>query len=92
MLLTEQRERIRLPDFGGTLRKFLFEPNNVATRHGIEDQITGALSRWEPRIAVETIAVEPDAGDPQAAIATITYRLVATQTVQQTHVRVSLAG
>ena len=92
VLLTEQRERIRLPDFGGTLRQFLFEPNNVATRQRIEDQITAALSRWEPRIAVETIAVEPDAGDRQAAIATITYRLVATQTVQRTDVRVSLAG
>jgi phage baseplate assembly protein W len=92
VLLTDERERIRLPEFGGTLGQFLFEANNVATRHRIEDQINVALSRWEARIAVETIAVEPDADDPQAAVATITYRLVATQAVERTSVRVALAG
>ena len=32
ILMTEQRERIRLPEFGGTLGRFLFEPNTVATQ------------------------------------------------------------
>jgi Bacteriophage baseplate protein W len=91
VLLTDQRERIRLPEFGGTLRRFLFEPNTVVTRHRIEEQINVALSRWEDRIAVDTIAVEPDADDPQAAIATITYRLVATQTVERVSLTVMLA-
>jgi Bacteriophage baseplate protein W len=92
VLLTDQRERIRLPEFGGTLRAFLFEPNDVATRRQIEDRIASALSQWEPRIAVDAIAVAADADDSQAAIATITYRLVATQTVERTSVRVTLAG
>jgi phage baseplate assembly protein W len=92
VLLTDQRERIRLPEFGGTLRRFLFEPNTVATRHRIEDQIAVALSRWEARIAVDTIAVEADPDDPQAAIATITYRLVATQTVERVSLKVTLAA
>lgn len=92
VLLTDERERIQLPEFGGTLRQFLFEPNTVATRHRIEDQINVALSRWEARIEVETIAVEPDTEDPQAAIATITYRLVATEAVERVSLNVTLAG
>ena len=92
VLLTDERERIQLPEFGGTLRRFLFEPNTVATRHRIEDQIKVALSRWEARIEVETIAVEPDADDPQTAIATITYRLVATEAVERVSLTVTLAG
>jgi phage baseplate assembly protein W len=92
VLLTDERERIQLPEFGGTLRRFLFEPNTVATRHRIEDQINVALSRWEARIEVETIAVEPDADDPQTAIATITYRLVATEAVERVSLTVTLAG
>jgi phage baseplate assembly protein W len=91
VLLTDQRERIRLRQFGGTLRQFLFEPNTVATRQRIQNQIELALSRWEPRIAIQSVTVEPDAGDPQAAIATITYRLVATQTMERVSVAVSLA-
>ena len=61
VLMTDQRERIRLPQFGGTLHRFLFEPNTVATRRRIQDQIAIALARWEPRIAVQSIDVEPDA-------------------------------
>jgi phage baseplate assembly protein W len=91
VLLTDQRERIRLPQFGGTLRQFLFEPNTVATRQRIQTQIELALARWEPRIAVQSVAVEPDAADPQAAIATIIYRLVATQTLERVSLAVSLA-
>src|SRR2546421_3828268 len=80
ILMTEQRERLRLPEFGGSLSRYLFEPNTVTTRHLMQDRITKALAEWEPRIRVESVEVEPDQIDPQAAIATITYRLIATQT------------
>ena len=92
VLMTDQRERIRLPQFGGTLHRFLFEPNTVVTRRRIQDQIAVALARWEPRVAVQSIEVEEDVTDPNAAIATITYRLVATQSVERVSLTVTLAG
>lgn len=91
-LLTDLRERVRLPEFGGGLTPFLFEPNNVATRHLIEERITRALKRWEPRIAVEQTRVEQDLDDREAAIAFIQYRLVATQTRSNISLSVRLAG
>lgn len=92
ILLTEWNERLMLPEFGGGLGRFLFEPNNVTTRHLINDRITKALGRWEPRVSVESVEVEPDAQDPQAAVATITYRLVATGARERVSLNVSLAG
>jgi phage baseplate assembly protein W len=92
ILMTDQRERIRLPQFGGTLHRFLFEPNTVVTRRRIQDQIDVSLKRWEPRIRVESIAVEEDSQDPKAAIATITYRLVATQSVERVSLTVPVTG
>jgi phage baseplate assembly protein W len=92
VLMTDQRERIRLPQFGGTLHRFLFEPNTTATRKRIEQQISLALARWEPRVAVQSIEVEADTVDRQAAIATITYRLVATQAIERVSLTVTLAG
>lgn len=92
ILMTEQRERIRLPEFGGGLSRFLFEPNTVTTRHLIQDQIIKALAAWEPRIAVESVRVEPDTEDPQAAIATISYKLVTTQARENVSVTVQLTG
>lgn len=83
ILLTEEKERVRLPEFGGGLQRFLFEPNTVATQSQIQDRITKALQLWEPRILIRQVTVQQDPADPQAAIATIAYQLVATQ-VQQT--------
>jgi|SRR5829696_9908399 len=92
ILLTEQRERLMLAEFGGSLGLFLFEPNTVTTRHLIKDRIQKALARWEPRIQVEAVMVEPDPADTQAAVATITYKLVATQSRERVTLGVTLAG
>ena len=92
VLLTEERERINLPGFGGGLGQYLFEPNTVTTRHLIEDRIVKALATWEPRIQVESVEVVSDPDDPQAAIVTITYRLVATQTRERVNLSLTLNG
>lgn len=90
ILLTELRERLRLPDFGGGLRQFLFEPNTVGTRHTIQERITKSLSRWEPRIQIESVNVDADPSDAESAIATVTYKLVATQTLERVSLNVKL--
>ena len=87
ILLTEPGERLRLPAFGAGLGRCLFEPNILATHTLLRQRIADALKRWEPRIQLESVEVLADEVDPQAAIATITYRLVATQSQE----RVSLA-
>ena len=92
ILLTELNERLNLPNFGGGLNRFLFEPNTATTRQLIRDRITKALAEWEPRIAVKSVSVEPDAQDLQAAIATINYQLVATQVSERVSLSVNLNG
>jgi uncharacterized protein len=92
ILLTERQERLRLPEFGGSLNGFLFEPNTVSTRHLIEDRITSELEKWEPRIKVETVEVDQDHSDPEAAVATITYKLVATGARERVGLKLTLAG
>ena len=92
VLRTSPGERLRLPEFGAGLDRFLFEPNTTATRRQIEDRIAKALRVWEPRVVVQGIVVAEDPDDPQAAIATVTYRLVATQAVAQASVSVGLAA
>lgn len=91
ILLTNLRERVMLPEFGGGLAAYLFEPNTVTTRHQIRERILRALERWEPRIAVESVAVEPDPADKNAAIATIVYKLVATQARERVSLSLTLA-
>jgi phage baseplate assembly protein W len=92
ILRTEERERLNLPEFGGGLRRYLFEPNTVVTRFEIEERIKNALQAWEPRVVVAAVEVEEDARDPQAAIATVHYQLVATRAASQVTLRVQLGG
>ena len=92
ILLTELNERIRLPEFGGGLNRFLFEPNTVTTGQLIKDRITKSLAEWEPRITVQTVTVEPDSQDLQVAIVTIQYKLVATQVSERVGLTVTLGG
>jgi phage baseplate assembly protein W len=92
ILRTEERERINLPSFGAGLQRYLFEPNTVTTRFQIQDRITRALQTWEPRISVTGVDVEEDLADPQAAIAMIAYKLVATQVKQTMNVSVKLGS
>ena len=90
ILMTEQPERLRAPSFGGSLGRFLFEPNTVTTRRLIQDRITKELAQWEPRIQVQAVDVQADADDSQAAVATITYKLIATQAIERVNVNVNL--
>lgn len=92
VLKTELLERLRLPEFGGGLGRFLFEPNTTTTRRQIQDRIVKSLAVWEPRISVESVEVDADPNDPEASVATIAYRLVATQTQERVSLTVLLAG
>lgn len=92
ILKTEPGERVGVAEFGAGLARFLFEPNNPATHARIQDAIVRALARWEPRIDVEAVEVGAHPSDPEAALASITYRLVATAVRERIGVAVALAA
>lgn len=79
ILTTDPGERLMLPGFGAGLRTFLFEPNVPATHRLIEERVLQALQRWEPRIAVSSVAVAPHPVDLGQATVSLVYTLVATR-------------
>ena len=78
ILLTERGERPMLPEFGGGLRRFLFEPNSPPTCRAIERVVRAALIDWEPRIDVDNIAVTPDDTEPNLLLIHVDYVVRAT--------------
>jgi phage baseplate assembly protein W len=78
ILLTERGERPMLPDFGGGLRRFLFEPNSPATHRSMERVVMAALVDWEPRINVEKVEVTPDQVQPNLVFINVDYVVLAT--------------
>lgn len=58
LFATRPGERIMLPDYGCDLRRFLFRSIDSSTAAEIKDAIAMAILRWEPRITVNSIAVD----------------------------------
>ena len=92
ILQTEPLERLMLPEFGGGLKQLLFQPNGTATHRLIEEIVTQALKRWEPRIGLESIDVNADPKESQMAIVTIRYSLITNKQSDQMQLRVLLSG
>ena len=92
ILKTAQRERIALANFGAGLQRFLFEPNTPDTHARIAHDIETALRKHEPRIALQEVEVGADPKSASTAIATITYRLVASGAKERMSVNIALGG
>ena len=75
LLLTSPAERLFLPEFGGGVRKLVFEPASETLRSVVKARITNGLSRWlGHRLTVELIDVVWE--DAAATLeVTVKYRL-----------------
>ena len=58
ILATRRGERAMLPDFGCDLHQYVFDLPDPASLTLACSEITGALTRWEPRIV--DVEVQPD--------------------------------
>lgn len=57
ILLTEKGERVMNPDFGVSLRRFVFSPNAPDLESDVRQEITQAVSRYEPRATLQNLAI-----------------------------------
>ena len=78
VLKTSLGERVMLPSFGAGVDGFVFQPNSAATRAALVQAIRTALVRWEPRIELVAVRVDPVPGEASQVICAVEYRLRAT--------------
>lgn len=62
VLTTAPGERLMRPAFGCKIWQLLFEPINANTLGLMSEAVREAVARWEPRVKIENIRVEPDPG------------------------------
>ncbi|QBE66510.1 MULTISPECIES: GPW/gp25 family protein [Pseudoduganella] len=61
LLLTSPAERLFLPEFGGGVRRLVFEPASETLRGVVKARITNALTRWlGHRLTVQLVDVTWD--------------------------------
>lgn len=59
ILSTHLGERPCLPDFGSNIYRYVFSMNNSVFRDTLHDEIMYALGKWEQRITVTGIFIDP---------------------------------
>ena len=57
---TRPGERQMLSEFGCRISELLFAPNTAGTAGLVSSAVREALTRWEPRIEVESVDAYPD--------------------------------
>jgi len=78
ILLTSKGERVMRPEFGAGLHDFVFESMSATTIGRMQAAIRDALIKWEPRIQVISVDVEPEHGEIGKLLIDIEYRVRAT--------------
>jgi len=59
LLLTEKGERVMLPNFGVSLRRFLFQPLDRQLFDVIQGEIVSAFSNYLPNVEIVKLSVVP---------------------------------
>ena len=80
ILSTAPGERLMRPNFGCGVHRYVFSPNNARTAGLVASTVQEALIRWEPRIDVKAVKVEPDPDDPTVLLIHIDYKVRGTDT------------
>jgi phage baseplate assembly protein W len=60
LLLTGKGERLAQPEYGTDLTRLLFETNASDLGSLIEEEVTQALTQWEPRLGVQSLLVRKE--------------------------------
>lgn len=73
VLTTAPGERLMRPNFGCRIWELLFEPINANTLGLMGVAVREAIGRWEPRVTIDDVHLDPSEHDSGAVIITIDY-------------------
>lgn len=82
LLRTAAGERLMRPEFGTTAPSMVFDADSEQNLFQLEQALSDAVRRWEPRVEVEQVQAERDSAREGRVAVTVTYRVLRTNTVR----------
>ena len=73
VILTPKRSRIRKPEFGTDLAKFIFEPNESITWEAVKNEVSESVKRWATNINVNDIQIVKNENDESEIYVRLDY-------------------
>jgi uncharacterized protein len=78
ILGTAYGERPMRPEYGCGIHDLVFDTIDARLAGRVAAEVTASLTRWEPRIEVESVQATPDPTAPHVLRIAVAYRLRAT--------------
>lgn len=73
VIFTPKGQRVRMPDFGTDLIKFIFEENTKVTWDKIREEITAATEKYVPSVNVTDVVLYTECDDDHQVFVTIKF-------------------
>jgi phage baseplate assembly protein W len=73
IVFTPKGQRIRNPEFGTDLIKFIFEPNDKITWESVKNEVTESVKRWATNINLNDIQIVKNEEDESEIYVRLDY-------------------
>ena len=90
VILTPKGQRIRMPNFGTNLIKYIFEPNDQSSWDNVKNEITNSVSTFVPNAKLVNIDVLQDEADDNRILLKIEYSVSKGNSVENNKVIVEI--
>ena len=75
VLFTPKGQKIRDPEFGTRLTRFLFEQSDSLTFDDLKKELRSDINRYVPEVNFEDITIAPDDNDEHSRIVIVHYSI-----------------
>ena len=82
VILTQKGTRLRRPDFGTNLIKYIFEDNMSGTWEDIKSEIVTAVGYYVPNVSITDVGVYNDEMDDNSMYLNVKYQVVKGNSVE----------
>lgn len=90
VIFTPKRQRIRMPQFGTDLIRYIFEPNDDLSWTDIKEEIKSAVTKYVPRTTLTEIEIIVNPEDEHDVKVTLNYQVKKGSVVENNAVIVQL--
>lgn len=84
VLFTPKGQRLRNPEFGTDLLKYIYDPNDAVTEDAMIKSISIDLKKFVPEVSLDKITVSSEEGNEHSKIILVQYSVTNGNTVEHT--------
>ena len=75
VILTQKGTRLKMPDFGTDLIKYIFEPSDTLEWNTVESEIRRAVGQYVSNATIQSVEVKRDESEGHSIYLDITYTI-----------------